>query len=123
LSLLIFCFKLEFRSFLVFPKLKIFFRHDQFLSSSELLQNGHSVGDNSTQMGVVSSPSKSSSSTDQLTNKYFGQILVKISSLLNLFELLDARTQSLVINWLLKLTSGISDQFRAVKEVFLIFKL
>uniref|UniRef100_A0A914N9N5 Uncharacterized protein n=1 Tax=Meloidogyne incognita TaxID=6306 RepID=A0A914N9N5_MELIC len=59
--------------------------HDQFLSSSELLQNGHSVGDNSTQMGVVSSPSKSSSSTDQLTNKYFGQILLKISSLLNLF--------------------------------------
>nr|CAD2197390.1 unnamed protein product [Meloidogyne enterolobii] len=98
--------------------------HDQFLSSSELLQNGHSVGDNSTQMGVVSSPSKSSSSsTDQLTNKYFGQILLKISSLLNLFELLDARTQSLVISWLLKLTSGISDQFRAVKELKTVFTL
>ncbi|KAL7080455.1 hypothetical protein ACQ4LE_000052, partial [Meloidogyne hapla] len=97
--------------------------HDQFLSSSELLQNGHSVGDNSTQI-VSFSPSKSSSSsTDQLTSKYFGQILVKLSSLLNLFELLDARTQSFVISWILKLTSGISDQFRAVKELKEVFTL
>lgn len=92
--------------------------HDQFMSSSDIGGGCSTLGTNATSTGP-----HMSSSSEQITSKYFAQVLAAVTQLLRHFQLLGIQAQNVMLDWLQQLTGMIADQMRTMKKIREIFAL
>jgi hypothetical protein len=86
------------------------------VSSSDIGGGCSTLGTNATSTGP-----HMSSSSEQITSKYFAQVLAAVTQLLRHFQLLGIQAQNVMLDWLQQLTGMIADQMRTMKKVIIAF--